>query len=251
MEQQDFRLVEVVRDARMLTESGDAQTALALLEHFASLEVEQYPGYFIALGECQLALGKLLEARRALKLALALVPNSPRAAILMELCTPEDSDNTQTYRLVAPTNAKHSELTLAPFFAEAQEETVEHPASQEPKLTEILRASIKTPATPKATSFDLERVATLLARDRPLVQPTPEVDPAQHSVSDTDAKHATHFVSETLAEILVRQGKLADARTTYLELAVRHPERAPFFESRANALEHEIVHNQTNRSENT
>ena len=248
MEQQEFRLVEVVRDARLLTESGDARTALALLEHFSSHIVEQYPGYFIALGECQLALGNPLEARRALKIALALVPNSPRAAILMELCTPEQSNQIANIPTEPAPFVKHAGPTLAPFFASAPNEQVAHPALHEPKRAGISEAP---PPTQTRTTFDLERVATMLARDRPLVQPAPEGDAGHPVDSETGAKHATHFVSETLAEILVGQGKLADARVTYLELALRHPDRAEFFASRASALEHEIHHNKRNPSDNT
>jgi hypothetical protein len=59
----------------------------------------------------------------------------------------------------------------------------------------------------------------------------PSVATAESADSDVP-----NLVSETLAELLIKQGKRAEARKVYIQLARLHPERYAYFRSRMDEL---------------
>lgn len=122
--------------------------------------------------------------------------------------------------------------------------TIDHPetasAAQQPKRT---LAALLDPIPelaaevgPISQQFDMDKTADELTRERPLVRPIPEPEHIQ-SVPLPEPEGAPALVSETLADIMIRQGKLTDAKKVYIQLARLQPERYAHFKTKIEAID--------------
>jgi len=230
--------VTIVHEARKLIVRGLAGEAYSLLESVHA-SAEYYPSFYVALGECLIALGRQQEAQTALKRALVLAPNSARPAILLESLylelprTQEMPSNKSSVMGRASSDKKTSGAkTLASLFGEHDEATLPRPR-MESKVDGILD-------TPKTPSFDLAHVASMLTRDRPLVRPTS--DTHLFTGEHHEESHEPPLVSETLAGILLGQGKLNEALSAYKQLKRVNPDRAKEYDERIRSIESRVHH---------
>ncbi|WP_303311662.1 hypothetical protein [Hymenobacter sp. BT730] len=118
------------------------------------------------------------------------------------------------------------------------EEAVNLPLSAffEPDALLLAHAEANRPASPPApSSFDL--INRFLKIQPRLKAPTtlPPVD-EQQDLSVRSTSIAPQLASESLAKILVRQGKLAKAIEIYEQLMVRQPEKKTYFADQINQL---------------
>ena len=185
--------------------AGHLKKALSLL-HSVTSRAQDYSTYHLVLASTLLAMKEdgaaLLAAERALELA----PESSHAKLIAEIALerlevgrPQQS---------APT-APAREGTLAEFL---------DPIAQDP-----------------AQHFNLNRTADELTRERPLVKPAPDpehIQPAQLPDEDSPG-----LVSETLAEIMIRQGKLTEAKKVYIQLSRMQPDRYAHFKTKIEAID--------------
>ncbi len=170
--------------ARML--AGNAQDALEQLARFEG----EFASLALVRGECQYVLGHWREAVREFERTLRLAPNSPRAAILLELA----GEMLELSNLMRPAASPETLLpaTLLP--------PTQLPASE--------------PAPPLRLNNSIEQTEAAPA------EPLDEIG----------------LVSETLAELMTRQGKIEEARKVYIQLSRLNPDRYDYFKERIEAL---------------
>ena len=84
MTESESNIVLGTHEARRLLLDGHPQEALARLQPFEAID---FATLRIVLGECYYVLADFSRAREEFKRALTLVPNSPRAEIMLELST--------------------------------------------------------------------------------------------------------------------------------------------------------------------
>ena len=232
----------IVHEARALETRGLRAEALTLLKSIGD-SAEHYPSFYVVLGECLIGLGRTAEARTALKRALHLAPNSAQPAILLEsLDHSFDPVAGQAARTsAAPAKQRSSNgLTLASLFG-ASPSTPSRSAVAKDRVEvrpEALKRTVS--ASHEVPSFDLAQVASLLSRERPLVRPTSEssipFDDAQRTSTESP------LISETLAGILLGQGKLTEALSAYRQLRTINPDRKPEYDERIQVIEAKLHH---------
>jgi hypothetical protein len=100
-------------------------------------------------------------------------------------------------------------------------------------------ASLKAPAS-VVPDFDLAKVAEELTRERPLVKPGSSSDAASSidlaAGTETDSVD-DQLVSETLAAILLNQGKLVEAKKVYIQLARKDPRQFEQYHKKIEAID--------------
>lgn len=86
-------------------------------------------------------------------------------------------------------------------------------------------------------NFDLERIADELTRERPLVKPL-EADALEPAVNAVSNEHSSEAViaSETLANIMLGQGKLTDAQKLFIRLAREQPDKFEYYKTKIDAI---------------
>jgi tetratricopeptide (TPR) repeat protein len=196
--------VELVHEAWRACESGDARLALDLLRE-AGHGAQQFASYWIVEASCYWQMQKYSLVEIAAEHALYLAPNSPHAQLLKELARERASYD-------APKTSE-SDDTLASFLDPAEN----RPDDAQPQ-------------------FDLDKTAAELSRERPLVKPSPEPSDTP-AVQMPDAEDQPGLVSETLAEIMIKQGKLADAKKVYIQLSRSQPARYEHFRAKIEAID--------------
>ncbi len=199
----------------------NAEESLIDLERFSRV-VDRYPSYHIVRGEYLIALGRLDEARESLKCALKLSPNSARPAFLLEsLYGSQQKPVEPEPKKASITKPLKKQGTLAALFGETDARVPQRIRTQ---------AAEKTPNS----NFDLGAIASLLSRERPLVRPTSE---HPETTTPVAAKKSPAFVSETLAGILLGQGKLKEALESYEYLYTNDPDRADYYRERIEIIQ--------------
>jgi tetratricopeptide (TPR) repeat protein len=199
--------------------------ALADLERFSRV-VERYPSYFIVRGELLIALGRTDEARESLKHALKLSPNSARPALLLE-------------SLYGPTNAPTAQIKAAGSVTKPLQDAARLSAlfgDQDAEPRRPVRI-IHAHAEPRS-HFDLGQIASLLTRERPLVRLIPNA--VRPDKPEAAASAVAPVISETLAGILLGQGKLKEALEAYEHLLANDPEREGYFKERIEIIKKRI-----------
>jgi tetratricopeptide (TPR) repeat protein len=221
--------VETVKSARDLLLSGHVNDALGTLESVRKA-AKNYPSFYIVLGECLLASHYEEDAKAAFKHALQLAPNSARAALLLESIV----DPVLLKEVVVEKQALTQPRTLASLFEDA-------PRSKEiARPKKKIASPIKTPETKPTESFNLAHVASMLTKDRPLVRPASHADLETEVLPDAETAHETHLVSETLAGILLGQGKFEEALQAYKKLRKQEPGRKSYFDERIKTIEQRL-----------
>jgi tetratricopeptide (TPR) repeat protein len=184
----------------------------------------------MVLGECLLASHFEADAKAAFKHALQLAPNSARAALLLESM----GDPVPTTKLAAQQSISAKPRTLASLFDDA-------PRSKNTGTPTKKVASAISPSEVKPyESFNLAHIASMLTKDRPLVRPASHADPETEVLPDTETVQQTHLVSETLAGILLGQGKFEEALQAYKKLRKQEPGRKAYFNERIKTIEQRL-----------
>lgn len=213
-------VVSVVHSAWDKLLMGELDEALELLRSVES-ETGKYSTFHVVLAGVLLAKNDYVHARHAAQRALALAPTSAHAKLIAEIA-----------------QEKIQSGGKEPVKSDATEPVAlgEIPSPVPPRRT---LASLLDPEEPQAATgpqFDIDRTADELTRERPLVRPIPEPEHIQ-SVVLPEPEDAPALVSETLAEIMIRQGKLNDAKKVYIQLARQQPERYPHFKTKIEAID--------------
>lgn len=239
----------VVREAQALIAKAAYDRALALLLPLYSLSTG-YPTYFLLLGECYTGLGQFSYATQAYERALQLTPNSPRARMLFEVLqdttrsVPSDATSSEDQRIEVDQEAvaSHSagQEKLGKLF-QLEKNRKARRLQQRTRTFEPPRTG-SSPASPVAehlsqepASFDLDHLAEVLTKERPLVKPA-ESAPAATQEPEMQPV-ASPIYSETLAAILVQQGKLDEAKKVLMHLARTIPEKRQEFRTRIAELD--------------
>jgi hypothetical protein len=206
-------VVDVVHSAWELLLAGDVDGAHVLL-HSVVQECHDYSTFYVVLGAALLSSRDHAGALHAAKRAVELTPGSPHARLIVAIA--------------------QERLTVK---AEPREQEIADPALEQPKPRRTL-SSLLDPLSEaeRSTQFDLDRTADELTRERPLVRPIPEPEHIQ-PVELPEPEDAPALVSETLAEIMIRQGKLTDAKEVYIQLSRLQPERYPHFKAKIEAID--------------
>jgi tetratricopeptide (TPR) repeat protein len=217
--------VETTHKAHTSLQASDPAEMLNEMDHVRSVS-QQYPSYHIVRGECLIALGRTTEARAALKLALKLSPNSARPALLLESLY-ESSDTlepigVQTASLTRPLKKA---ATLAALFGDASDEP-----RHRPRVASINHE--------RRSNFNLGEIASLLTRERPLVRPNAESMHLEEPVLYQDS--GSPVISETLAGILLGQGKLQEALDAYRHLLSLDRDNAEYYQERIQIIQARI-----------
>lgn len=202
--------------------SGDIDLAIMLLQGVEP-EARAYATYYVVLGSALLSKQQNEAALSAASTALELTPGSPHAILIRDLSRErigrpiEDLDNN------VGTTGGHAQ--------------VEERVQIEPR-TRVTLAALLDPLreTAQIPQFDIDRTADELTRERPLVRPVPEPEHIQPTPLP-DQEDAPALVSETLAEIMIRQGKLSDAKKVYIQLARQQPEKYAHFKTKIEAID--------------
>jgi len=246
---------ERVRSIHAHLQTG-AATREEIAVSLAELDAERiplYPSYHLVRAECLIALGQFVEAQHALRIALKLAPNSPLAALLLESITSADLfaaaqieiDTTETVspdEASVPTSememphgfsAVHSPATIAPHG-----QPIIHAMRPKPELGTlgVLFGDVFEPhPCDPLEGFDLQTTARELSRNPPSLHVTRESD--EQVDDDQSPLQESELVSETLAGILLGQGKLQEAMNAYRQLQKSEPSRAEYFRARVELLE--------------
>ena len=185
--------------------AGDLEKALSML-HSVTSQAQGYSSYHLALAATLLAMKEDGAALLAAERALELEPASSHAKLIADVALErlEAGRNTPLVQPLAP-----REGTLAAFLDPISEPSVPH--------------------------FNLNRTADELTRERPLVKPAPEPEHIQPSPLPNE--DGLPLVSETLAEIMIRQGKLNDAKKVYIQLSRMQPGRYAHFKTKIEAID--------------
>lgn len=186
--------------------AGDVREALALLRTVGP-DCDNYSSFHVVLASAMLTLKEYDVALAAAQRALSLTPDSAHARLIAEIA------EERLPRRSAPHGT-----------------TEETPADQ--TLASLLDP---LPAEPiDQVTFNMDRTADELTRERPLVRPMPEPEHIQppHAGEETPA-----LVSETLADIMIRQGKLTEAKKVYIQLSRLHPARYAYFKTKIEAID--------------
>lgn len=105
---------------------------------------------------------------------------------------------------------------------------------------QVLKLKRSDSAVEKTTGFDLAKVAEELTRERPLVKPSPGTD-TSNSVDLTAGTESDsmdeRLVSDTLAGILLTQGKLVEAKKVYIQLARKDPRQFDLYNKKIEAID--------------
>ncbi len=172
-------------------------------EALAKLAQHDVPFASLAIvrGECHYVLGEWSEAVRNFEEALRLSPNSPRAEIMLEL------------------SAEMMELS----------KTI-RPAATVEELLGIPREGQQ--------SSSLRKLST---STQPPPAPLPSTSSGQALEKEWEiSSDEIGLVSETLANVMMRQGKFDEARKVYIQLARLNPDRYEYFRDKIIALEARI-----------
>jgi hypothetical protein len=184
---------------------GDLKSALSLL-HSVTSRAQDYSTYHLVLASTLLSMQENGAARLAAERTLELSPESSHAKLIAEIALERlEAGRIHRSEPQVPTR----EGTLAAFL---------DPIEQEP-----------------AQNFNLNRTADELTRERPLVKPAPE--PEHIQTAQLPDEESPGLVSETLAEIMIRQGKLTDAKKVYIQLSRIQPDRYAHFKSKIEAID--------------
>jgi tetratricopeptide (TPR) repeat protein len=202
MEEQQS-IIAKVHEARRVLLAGDPQAALRTLDALGDVS---FATLEIVRGECLYTLQEFEQARDAFKKAILFCPNSPRAEILIELTT----------SMLKLRQAGSPAPTLGLLF----EEPI---ADDRLTLQELSKALLPER---EALEQSIPNSAPEVADERLEAQPEePEIG----------------LVSETLARIMIKQGKLDEARKVYIQLARLDPDRYPYFRDRMAELDEMAV----------
>ena|ERR1043165_1135224 len=172
-------VVTKVHDARRVLLGGNANVALSAIDEAAA---SGFATYHIVRAECLYAQHQYSDAKKECEAALALSPNSPRVAILLELI---------------------DEMLTLDKWVQPERKIVE--------------------ATQADTQLEFPKMQRL--------------EPPMPSASDATDEENAGLVSETLATILMKQGKYAEARKIYIQLSRSHPNRDAYFHDRIIEME--------------
>ena len=163
--------------------------------------LENLASFRLVRAECHYALRDHRRAAEDAAQALKAAPNSPRAELLLQLAG-EMLELERSMRPVPTGVERLADRALR---------------SPEPDLNEAVTAFVTAPsANPEEPGIDAEQSTEPPAEEAGLV-------------------------SETLANILVLQGKYEEARKVYIQLARLHPERFDHFQSRLAELATKIA----------
>jgi hypothetical protein len=232
-EQQRMSAANVVHSAWDKLQAGDTDGALALL---ASVERDchGYSSYHVVLASALLTKKEYSQALGAAEQALQLTPASPHAKLIAEISRERMQASS------APSDVIQSEAeTAGPEGSERAilpPKTIEGAASPTPRRTLAALLDPITEAETPASHFNIDKTADELARERPLVRATPEPEHIQ-PIQLPDTQDGPGLVSETLAEIMIRQGKLTEAKKVYIQLSRLQPGRYEHFRTKIEAID--------------
>jgi predicted Zn-dependent protease len=232
-EEQRMSAANMVHSAWDKLQAGDTDGALTLL---ASVErdCQGYSSYHVVLASALLTKKAYSQALGAAEQALRLTPASPHAKLIAEI----SRERMQASSAPSAVILREDETTIP----EEAESTIQAPkevggeASPTPRRT---LASLLDPITDTealGSHFNIDKTADELTRERPLVRATPEPEHIQPTQLP-EAPDAPALVSETLAEIMIRQGKLTEAKKVYIQLARLQPERYGHFKTKIEAID--------------
>lgn len=192
-------IIEAVHKAWREFERGEITPALETLRRVES-EASGFASFHVVRASALLQQGELRPSLSAAQRAIELAPRSPHALLIRAIA--ED-------RL----KSTESQATLARYLD-----------------------PVALPSEALPPQFDLDRTADELTRERPLVKPVLEPDERRaEQLPNMDEQPA--LVSETLAEIMIRQGKLAEAKKVYIQLSRLQPTRYEYFQNKIEAID--------------
>jgi hypothetical protein len=197
------RVVNAAWDRLMEGETGEA---LALLRTVES-ECDSYSSFHVVLASAMLTLKEDDVALAAAKHALSLTPDSPHAQLIVEI----------------------AEERLKPAASDVEDPRPITPKQTLASLLDPLPAPFEEPP-----HFNIDKTADELTRERPLVKPMPEPEHIQPQLA---GEETPALVSETLAEIMIRQGKLTEAKKVYIQLSRMQPLRYAHFKTKIEAID--------------
>jgi tetratricopeptide (TPR) repeat protein len=233
MSQPEHTLEDSTITARELLMSGNFSGAIQLLDGLREVALEaQYPSFFIVLAEALIADERLSEARQALREALHISPNSPRPALLLEGLN-DHTMGASPAKNEPIRSRKLGDLLDIEFTSATSKSTPSSyqgtPVAESDHRSELGRGGVQ---------FDLEKVASDLSSERTTIRPTPIITsvPSPSKPTTSDEPAAPALVSETLAKLLVQQGKLEEARKVYIQLSRLEPNRYSHYQERINEL---------------
>lgn len=240
------------RIAARYIEEGMPASALGILHPGIESNPDYVTGYVVA-AKALITLRHYNEARSMLARASTLLPDCPAVRTLresiaeLELAFPPDHghlpDNESTAAFIPAEKSgrqRHRMSRQEDLIAGSDDVFSPAPGVRQENETperDLPASGIFNPAeeAPMTGSNELERLARALETARmpaleadDVLQPEPE----EHFMLSESVDLHTRPVTETLAEIYVRQGKAEEAIETYLTLCVRHPERREEFISR-------------------
>lgn len=195
--------------------AGDIDLAIMMLEGVEP-ECQSYSTFHVVFGSALLSKHLYHEALAAAERALELTPASPHAKLIAEIAR-ERVQSSDIQPASAPIEPAAPKKTLASLLDPIHEVAV-------------------VGASEPAEQFNIDRTADELTRERPLVRPIPEPEHIQPSQLP-EPEGAPALVSETLAEIMIRQGKLQDAKKVYIQLSRLQPDRYAHFKSKIEAID--------------
>ncbi len=205
-------VVNVVHSAWDKLQAGDVEGALNLLRSVEP-ESEGYSTYHVVLGSALLTKQEFGAALNAAEQASALAPESPHA------------------RLIAEIARERLQLMDQP-----EPELITEDVAQAPRRTLAALLDPISSLEPQTPQFDIDKTADELTRERPLVRAIPEPEPIPPG-QPTESEDGPALVSETLADIMIRQGKLRDAKKVYIQLSRLQPERYAHFAAKIEAID--------------
>jgi tetratricopeptide (TPR) repeat protein len=203
-------VVNVVHSAWDKLQAGDINGALILLSNVEA-ECTRYSTYHVVLGSALLTQQEYGAALEAASRALHLSPESPHAKLIAEISRERIEVS----------------IELEPLIVAA------------PQIRTRTLAALLDPIPsdePQAPQFNIDKTADELTRERPLVRAIPEPEPKSPS-EPTESEDGPSLVSETLADIMIRQGKLKDAKKVYIQLSRLQPERYDHFATKIEAID--------------
>jgi hypothetical protein len=245
------------RIAARYIDDGMPASALGILHPGIESNPEYVTGYVVA-AKALITLRHYNEARAMLARAFTLLPECPAARTMLEsiaeleLTFPPDhgllpdNESTAAFSPAEKSGRQRTRLSRQEDLIGGTED-VFGSASGEQRQNEESRRDLPEPdifrsdtETGVPGSNELERLARALETARmPALEADDVLQPEaeeRFGLSESVDLHSRP-VTETLAEIYVRQGKAEEAIETYLTLCVRHPERREEFISRIAELQ--------------
>lgn len=204
--------------------AGELDAAHVLLQRVEASS-QRYSTYHVVLASLHLTKGEHKAALSAAEQALSLSPGSPHAMLIAELAKE---------RLSVEQVANGAELEPITQAGPSTRRTLA--SLMDPLETTPISGASVVVLEQAAEQFDIDKTADELTRERPLVRPVPEPEHIQ-PVALPEPEGAPALVSETLAEIMIRQGKLNDAKKVYIQLSRLQPDRYPHFKAKIEAID--------------